>query len=199
MESTTSPSRGKFILVFGPTGSGKSVLLSYIRTNHPELVYPISYTTRAKRPGHENSSYRFVSVEEFNRLKEEGAMLEWAQFGDNYYATPKDEVEAGLAGGKVLFKEMELQGVQQTREIISSEELIIIYIDAGSWDDLSRRVLARAPITDEELAKRKSRYEEEVEFKGIASYVVENRDGKLNEAKAELTRIIKSILSSTHI
>jgi guanylate kinase len=195
MESGDKP-RGKFILVFGPTGSGKSVLINYVKELKLNLVFPISYTTRAKRPGKENTSYEFVTVEEFNSLKEKNAFIEWAQFGDNFYSTPKDEVMKGLEEGKVLFKEIELQGLLQIREILSPEELVIIYIDAGSWDVLAQRARARAPISDDELAKRKIRYDEEVSYKSIANIIIENYDGKLEEAKEDLFNSINSVIES---
>jgi guanylate kinase len=194
METSEDSKRGKFIIVFGPTGSGKSVLVNYVRENHPEITFPTSYTTRPKRPGQENTSYKFISVEEFNRLKDEGVFLEWAQFGDNYYATGKDEISEGLQQGKMLVKEMELQGILQTRELLAPEDVFIIYIDAGSWDDLAKRVRARAPISDEELAQRKQRYEEEVKFKEIANVIVENPEGKIEESKKEFERVIETLI-----
>jgi guanylate kinase len=193
MEDTESSSRGKLIIVFGPTGSGKSVLVNFLREKHPELNFPLSYTTRAKRPGSENSSYRFVSVEEFNTMKDQGAFLEWAQFGDNFYGTLKEEILTDLSEGKVLFKEMELQGVIQTQKLIPTKELVVIYIDAGAWEGLSERVRARAPISEDELAKRKQRYEEEIAFKDAANFVIQNPDGQIESAKKEFERVVESL------
>ena len=108
-ENSSTPSKGKFILVIGPTGSGKSVLITYIREMFPDLVFPLSYTTRERRPGAENSGYQFLSKEAFKEKADAGEFLEWAQFGDNFYATSKDEVVSGLTAGKILLKEMEVQ------------------------------------------------------------------------------------------
>jgi guanylate kinase len=188
---------GKLILVIGPTGSGKSVLITYIKETFPELVYLSSYTTREKRPGVENSAYKFLSVEEFEKMKEAGEFLEWAQFGANYYGTSKEEVTSVLNAGKVVLKEMEVQGVRQVQNILPHEQLAIMYIDAGSWEDLERRVRARAPISDEELAKRKQRYEDEVPFKENADFVIKNYDGNLEGAKSEIRQAIESVIQST--
>lgn len=194
MNETTR--RGKLILVIGPTGSGKSVLMAYVHERFPDIQFPVTYTTRERRPGSENSSYRFVSVEEFEKMRDAGEFIEWAQFGNNFYATPKAEIEEGLAAGKILMKEMEVQGVRQTMEILSKEELVLMYIDAGSWDELERRVRARAPITEDELAKRKIRYEDELPFKDKANFVIANLPDKLDDAKAALTTALEKVQQS---
>ncbi len=187
---------GKLILVIGPTGSGKSVLISYIKENFPQISYLASYTTREKRPGAENSAYQFLSVEEFEHMKEAGEFLEWAQFGGNYYGTSKQEVTSALSAGKVVLKEMEVQGVRQIQEILTPEQLVIMYIDAGSWEELERRVRARAPITEEELEKRKHRYEDEVPFKQTADYVIQNLPGELEKAQEQIRKALEEVIHS---
>ena len=63
---------GKFILVIGPTGSGKSMLMKYATSLFPGLVLPYSYTTRARRhDAIENSHYTFVRIEEFQKMIDE--------------------------------------------------------------------------------------------------------------------------------
>lgn len=162
---------------------------------HPELCIPYSYTTRARRPESvENDHYRFITVEEFEIRIKNGEFLEWARYGDNYYGTRQDEVENALTSGKVLLKEMEVQGARQVRDILSKEQFATIFIDAGPWDELAARVKSRAPITDEELEKRRQRFEDEVTFKPEADHVVENFAGKSEEAKAAFEAIIEEAL-----
>ncbi len=190
--------RGKLILVIGPTGSGKSVLMSYVHEQFPEIVFPITYTTRERRPGVENSSYRFISVEEFETMKNAGEFLEWAQFGNNFYGTSKSEIIDALAEGKILMKEMEVQGVRQVQDLLPADELVLMYIDAGSWEELEKRVRARAPITEDELAKRKHRYEDELPFKELSHYVIENLPGKLEDAKQAIEAAITTVQTNVN-
>jgi guanylate kinase len=192
-EDSSTSTTGKFILVIGPTGSGKSVLITYVRETFPEIIFPVTYTTREKRPGLENSSYRFIGIDEFKAMEAAGDFIESAQFGGNFYSTSKEEVSSGLKQGKILLKEMEVQGVRQIQSILSPEQLVIMYIDAGSWDELERRVRARAPITEEELAKRKHRYEDEIPFKETANFVIQNYPGELEKAKEQIVSAINSI------
>ena len=193
MNEDSLSATGKFILVIGPTGSGKSVLISYIRETFPDIVFPATYTTREMRPGAENSSYKFISLDEFKAMEDAGDFVESAQFGGNYYGTSKKEIFEALSAEKILLKEMEVQGVRQIQDILSPEQLEIMYVDAGSWEELERRVRARAPITEEELAKRKLRYEDERPFKESADFVIQNYPGELEVAKEQIVSAINSI------
>jgi guanylate kinase len=196
MDSVEQSATGKFILIIGPTGSGKSVLISFIRERFPEIVFPASYTTREKRPGHESSTYRFLTVEEFQQMTDAGDFIEWAQYGANFYATSKKEVDDELASGKLMLKEMEVQGVRQIQELLPKERLVLMYIDAGSWEELEKRVRARAPISDEELELRKKRYEDELPFKAIADFVIPNPPGELESAQKAIEEAISSVQAS---
>lgn len=188
---------GKFIIVIGPTGSGKSTLMKHVIGTHAELVHPYSYTTRARRPDAvENDHYRFVSVEEFKKDIEAGAFLEWAEYGGNYYGTKKDEVLTALSEGKILLKEMEVQGARQVRQVLSKEDFVSVFIDAGSWDELRERVLSRAPMSDDELSRRHSRFDDEVTFKDEADVVIENRAGEGEAAKAQFAKVIEDALQA---
>ncbi len=72
-------------------------------------------------------------------------------------------------------------------------EYAIIYIDAGPWDTLVERIKARAPMTPEELEKRRQRFEDEASFKAEADYVVQNFDGKKEEATQSFVDVLTTI------
>jgi guanylate kinase len=189
---------GKLVLVVGAAGSGKGVLIQRAKELHPEIVFAVSSTTRAMRPTeHEGQPYRFLSKEEFETHIEAGEFLEWATIdGGKLYGTPKAEVIPALTAGKLVLKEMDIQGIEQVRKILPKENLVTIYIDAGSWESLARRVQGRAPISDEELESRRKRYEYERVFKDEADYVVENFDGKFKDADAAFEVTLQNLLPS---
>jgi guanylate kinase len=186
--------KGKFILVIGPSGSGKSALLSYLHTQKPDIVFPRSCTTRAPRPGEvEGEKYFFVTKEEFERREATGDFLEWASYGGNYYGTLKGEILPNLETGKTVVREVEVQGARQIQAKVPPEALGIIFIDAGSWESLERRIRSRAPITEVELLARRKRYEDETTFKDHATIVVENPDGGLEQAKRDFLRAVDDL------
>lgn len=183
--------RGKFILVVGPTGSGKSGLLTFLQEKHPEFVFPISCTTRAMRPGEKDGEkYYFVTKEEFEKRETAGDFLEWAAYGGNYYGTLKSEILPALEAGKTVVREVEVQGARQIQQLVSPDDLRIIFIDAGAWENLERRILARAPMSDVELLARRKRYEDEVTFKDYATRIVPNMDGQFEATKVEFEKAV---------
>jgi guanylate kinase len=185
---------GKLILVVGPSGSGKSALLAHLAQQMPDIIFPVSCTTRAMRPGEiDGEKYHFVTKDEFERRREAGEFLEWAPYGGNYYGTLKSQILGPLAEGRVIMREVEVQGARQIQKLISPESLRIIFIHAGSWENLERRIQARAPITEVELLARRKRYEDETTFKDQAHTTILNFDGGLEEAKKAFVAAIQKI------
>ncbi len=185
---------GKLILVVGPTGSGKSALLSYVQQQDPSLIFPVSCTTRAPRPGEvEGEKYYFITKEEFETREAAGEFLEWASYGGNYYGTLKQQILPAIAAGNIVVREVEVQGARQIQELMPKGQLGIIFIDAGSWEGLERRITARAPMSEPELLARRKRYEDELTFKPQADIVVENLDGGLEQAKADFLAAVEKL------
>lgn len=187
---------GKLILVIGPTGSGKGTLLTHVRNSTSGLIFPVSCTTRAMRPGEvSGQTYFFVSPEEFEQRIQKNEFLEWAEYGHNRYGTLKSEILPFIEEGKTVIREIEVQGARQIQKILPPENLRIIYVDAGSWDELERRIKARAPIGAPELEARRKRYEDETSFKAQAAVVVKNPDGGLEQAKRDFETAVRSIMN----
>lgn len=185
--------QGKLILVVGPTGSGKGTLIEHALAVYSDLVFPVSATTRSPRPGEEDGvNYHFLAKEEFERKVAAGEFLEWAEYGGNYYGTPSAEVLPVIESGKFMLHDIEVQGARQVLDL-HPNEAVAIFIDAGSWEALAERVRARAPISEEELAKRKVHYDDEVTFTNRAAFVVKNENGKLEEAKTDFIAAIAAI------
>jgi len=188
--------KGKFILVVGPSGSGKDTLIAHIRPLFPELAYAKSTVTRAMRPGEENGkTYNFISRKAFESHIQGNDFLEWAEYSGNYYGTMKSEVLPLLEGGRFTLKEMEVQGARQIQEKIPADSRFIIFINAGSWDDMEKRILARAPMSPEELSKRNARYEDEMSFLKEVNVVVANKTGNLDQAKLDFEAAIRLALN----
>lgn len=186
--------RGKLVLVVAPSGSGKDTLIDAAELAYPDLATLVTCTTRAPRPGEiDDVDYHFLSKEEFDHKIAEGEFLEWAEYGGNRYGTLRASIESVLVRGEVLLATIEVQGARRAREILPSEELAIVYVEAGGWDVLSRRIQMRAPISEGELAKRHERYLDEATFKEEAHFIVSNLDGALDDAKNSFVEVIGTI------
>lgn len=188
--------QGKLILILGPSGSGKGTLINHAKAKYPDFVFPVSCTTRDPRPGEQDGDvYHFISKEEFKERIAQGEFLEYAVVhNDNYYGTLKSEILEPLEQGKVVFREVDLQGVRSIQELIPVENLTTIFTTTTSWEELAERITGRAPISEEELAYRQESYEEEVKFIPEADHIIYNRKGEIEEAKAELEEVIQTII-----
>ncbi len=109
--------QAKLFVFAAPSGAGKTTLVKRVTDNNPDLRFSISYTTRPQRTTEkEGIDYLFVDKDEFNRLREGGALLEWAEVFDNFYGTSRVQVEQHLADGHSVILEIDWQGAQQVRE-----------------------------------------------------------------------------------
>lgn len=190
--------RGAYVLIVGPTGSGKNTLITAAREAIPGLAFAVSATTRPIREGEvDGVNYHFLTRDDFMQSVAAGEFLEWAEYGGNLYGTLCSEVEPAIAAGKFILSDVEIQGVRQIlASDLASEERVTVYIDAGSWDELVARITARAPMTDEELARRHAHYDEEAAFKSEADFIISNRAGELDAAKASIVSIMRDLMAA---
>lgn len=148
-----TPHRGRLFVFAAPSGAGKTSLVRALMEKEFSLRFSVSYTTRQKRAtekkGHD---YIFVTPEEFQRLARSGEFLEYAQVFDNWYATPRRQVEEALAKGEDIILEIDWQGAQQVRAAMP--ECITIFILPPSRAALEQRLRERGTDSDEVIARR---------------------------------------------
>lgn len=173
---------GKFVLILGSSGAGKGTALNFLKSRHPEFVFPISCTTRPMRPHEKDGEvYYFISREEFKKKIEAGEFLEYAFVHDmNYYGTLKKPILDALEEGKVVVREVDVQGVRSIREMMPSDQVITVFLSAR-WSDLEKRILKRAPMSKTELNERRESFEREMKWQEECDFVVESIEGKIEE------------------
>ncbi|MBB5148975.1 MULTISPECIES: guanylate kinase [Ureibacillus] len=166
--------RGLLIVLSGPSGVGKgTVRKELFKQPNTNYEYSISMTTRKPREGEvDGVDYFFKTREEFEKLIEEGKLLEYAEFVGNYYGTPLDYVNETLDAGRDVFLEIEVQGAAQIREKVP--EALFIFLAPPSLSELERRLIGRGTETEEIIQKRIETAKEELEMMSLYDYVVEN-------------------------
>lgn len=174
---------GHLFLILGPSGSGKGTVLKALRQNHPEIVFPISCTTREPRPGEKDGEvYYFVSKDEFKHRMEQDEFLEWAVVhGENYYGTLKEEILKPLREGKTVIREVDVQGLRSIRELIPEEHLTSIFLTVDGWETLQRRILKRSQLPQEELDRRHASFIHEMEWAKECDKVIVSVEGEIEQ------------------
>ena len=166
--------KGLLIVLSGPSGVGKgTVRKALFSREDTAFEYSISMTTRKPRAGEvDGVDYFFKTHEEFEALIEQGKLLEYAKFVDNYYGTPVDYVRETIENGRDVFLEIEVQGARQVRE--KFPEGLFIFLAPPSLSELKNRIVNRGTETDEVINQRLKTAEEEIEMMDLYDYVVEN-------------------------
>lgn len=187
---------GKLILIVGPSGSGKGTIIKHLREMHPDWVYPVSYTTRKIRPGEKDGLvYHFISEDEFKQGISEGRFLEYAIVHEKgYYGTARAEIMSALEDGKVVVREVDIQGFHSIREVVSAGDLLTIFVEAGDLDELEKRIADRGRLPEEEVERRMESARKEIAQADQCDHRIVNEYGKIDEAVAQVDEIISANL-----
>ena len=120
-------SKGILVVVSGFSGAGKGTVMKRLLEKYNDYALSISVTTRNPRPGEEDGrEYFFRTKEEFEKLIKEDALIEYAQYVENYYGTPRSYVEEQLQAGKNVILEIEIQGAMKVKEKIPEALLVFV-------------------------------------------------------------------------
>jgi guanylate kinase len=145
--------RGMLIILSGPSGSGKGTIVRQLLEQRDDTVLSVSVTTRAPRTGErEGVHYYFKTKQEFERLIENGELLEYAEYNGDYYGTPVRPVEKCVREGKNVILEIEVQGAEKVMD--KREDIVSIFITAPSLTELERRLRRRGSETDASIEQR---------------------------------------------
>lgn len=167
--------KGLVIVISGPSGAGKGTLLNVLRQNNENVRFSISATTRSPRKDEvEGQSYFYKTVDEFKKMIKEDELLEWVEYCDNYYGTPKDYVFESAEKGYDVIIEIEVEGAMKVME--KFPECVSIFILPPSLKELKNRIEKRGSETEESLKKRMAKAKEELEFANKYQYLLVNDD-----------------------
>jgi len=182
--------KGIPFVIAAPSGTGKTTVCRRVIEADALIEFSVSHTTRTPRARERDGvHYHFVSREDFEKLAEEGAFLEWAEYNGNLYGTSWRSVEEPLAAGRDMLLEIEVQGAAQVRERRPGARFIFLL--PPSMQDLRQRLQGRGTDSPAEVERRLAWAEREELGAGAAfDYAVVN--GDLEACVAELRRILEA-------
>jgi len=186
--------KGLFVVISGPSGVGKGTIIDLLKQRVKNAVFVLSHTTRAKRPGEKDGEvYNFVSVDDFKRGIEQGEFLEWAQVHQqDYYGTMKEPIEKALATGKLVIREVDIQGAKSIKQLIPKEQLLMIFIQPESLNLLRSRIEHRGKLPEEEVQRRMHSAELEIAEAKHFDQRVTNYEGQIQRCYLDVEGLIKS-------
>lgn len=180
---------GLLVVVSGPSGTGKGTVLKFLKQENANVRYSVSATTRKPREGEtEGLSYFFKTVEEFKAMIENDELLEWDQYCDNYYGTPKKYIEDSMKQGYDVILEITVEGALLIKE--KYPDSVSIFILPPSFEELQRRIMGRGTEKPEVIAKRMEKAKWEMQFVKSYDYVVINDE--IDSAAEKINDIISA-------
>lgn len=183
--------KGSLIVISGPSGSGKGTILNEYNMKHKDdkTIYSISATTRLPREGEEDGvNYYFISKDDFeNKISEDG-FLEYANYCDNYYGTPKKAVMDALEQGINVMLEIETVGAMKVKK--AYPEAVLVFILPPSFEELRNRLTGRGTEAEAVIEKRLETAKKELDLAAQYDYVIIN--DSFETAAYELDTVIRS-------
>ncbi len=183
-----SDKKGMLIVVSAPSGCGKGTILAEILKDN-NYYYSVSATTRSAREGEQDGvNYFFLSKEEFEEKIQNGDMLEWARYCDNYYGTMRSQVYKMLDEGKDVILEIEVQGAMNIRK--SCPEAVLIFILPPSLQTLRHRLEKRGTEDEATINKRVGEAAGEIAYADKYDYLIVN--AALEDAIEDFKAVVKA-------
>ena len=168
--------RGLMLVLSSPSGAGKSTISRSLLDNDDNLTMSVSVTTRTPRDSEvDGVHYHFIEKPEFHNLVANDGLLEHAKVFDNYYGTPRLQVEEALKKGRDVLFDIDWQGTQQLSEK-APRDLVRVFIMPPSVAELERRLRSRAQDSDEVVRGRMAKALDEMSHWSEYDYVIVNDD-----------------------
>ena len=179
----------RVVVLSGPSAVGKSTVVRCLRERVPDLHFSVSATTRAPRPGEvDGVDYTFVSADEFQRLIDDGELLEWAEIhgGLQRSGTPAQPIRDAIAAGHPVLIEVDLAGARAVKQAMP--EVLSVFLAPPSWEVLESRLIGRGTESAEVQARRLDTARAEMAAQDSFDVTVVN--SQLESACAELVSLL---------
>ena len=180
--------RGLMLVLSSPSGAGKSTIARNLLESDHAFELSVSVTTRPRRGSEiEGVHYHFRDQREFEFLRDNDELLEWAEVHGNFYATPRKPAEKAMAEGRDMLFDIDWQGAVQLKEKMRGD-IVSIFILPPSMGELKTRLQRRAEDLPEVIERRLANAKLEIEHWREYDYVVINDD--LDRAFSDVRAIV---------
>lgn len=168
--------RGLMLVLSSPSGAGKSTIARNLIESDPGFELSVSVTTRPRRGSEiDGIHYHFRTPREFEMLRDNDELLEWAEVHGNFYATPREAAEKAMADGRDMLFDIDWQGATQLKEKMRGD-IVSIFILPPSMKELKARLKRRAEDQEDVIETRLKNSRTEIEHWTEYDFVVVNDD-----------------------
>jgi guanylate kinase len=187
---------GKCIIFSAPSGAGKTTLVQYLLKQNLGLEFSISACSRHNRPKElHGKDYYFLSVNDFRRRIDEDEFVEWEEvYANMFYGTLKSEIQRIWDKGNTVIFDVDVVGGKNLKANFGDDALAI-FVKAPSIEHLANRLRQRDTETEESIARRMAKAEQEMGFAESFDVVIVNDNLEL--AKAEALKVVQSFLAES--
>lgn len=164
------------VILSGVSGAGKDTIKKELLKRMDNLVTLPSFTSRTMRPNEEEGvQYCFISKEEFEEKIRKGDFYEYDLHHGNYYGTSKELMGNLIKQGKIIVKDIEVNGTENLLKILKNDTKIVTIFLKVEKEELKRRLIERGDKI-EDIEVRLNRLEYEESKLKIYDYVIKNDD-----------------------
>jgi guanylate kinase len=179
--------RGFPVVLSGPSGVGKTSVVSHLLSRADDIVFSVSATTRACREGETHGrEYWFYDEERFQKGVDSGEFVEHACVHGRWYGTPRAPLEEALSQGKIVILDVDVQGGHSLRDAFPDGAFVFVY--PPSLEALEQRLRGRATDSPEVIAERLANAPGEMSQYVAYDYIIVNDD--LERARGVMEAIL---------
>lgn len=184
-----SERRPTVVVVSAPSGAGKTTVLARVLRDLGGIRFSVSHTTRAPRGAERDGvEYHFVDRAAFERLRDGGGLLEWAEVHGNLYGTGTAEIERASAAGVDILLDLDVQGAEQVRRRIP--DAVTVFVLPPSYAVLEHRLRGRGQDDEAAIGRRLAAAGREIGAFEQYDYAIVNDD--LDGCVEELKSIVRA-------
>ena len=184
------------VILSGVSGSGKDTIKKELIKRMENVETLPSFTSREPREGEiPGETYNYVSKNEFEEMIKNGDFYEYDIHHDNYYGTSKKLLNEKMKSGKIIVKDIDVNGTEHLIELIGKDTKIVTIFLRVPKEILKRRIEQREKnVSPKDVILRLNRFDYEESKISLYDYVIKNNN--LEKTVQIIMTIIKNEYNS---
>ena len=166
------------VILSGVSGAGKDTIKKELIKRMENVISLPSYTSRSPREGEEEGvQYHFISKEEFVEKIKNEEFYEYDIHHNNYYGTSRKLMNEKIQSGKIIVKDIEVNGVENLLKLLKDDVKIVTIFLRVPKQELQKRLENRVDKPSlKEIQLRLNRFDYEESKIGMYDYIIKNNN-----------------------